>query len=261
MTMYATNTPVTAVSDAGLRKSYDKEAEHYDQRRYLSREGRMFSDLEVTVLRQWLPLDAGRKVLDVPAGTGRLTYALAQTGAHAIGADISGNMLRVAAGKHGEEGDGTVQFTQGSGTHLPFADHTFDAVVSFKFFHLIPNDRKPHFVREMARVLKPGAPLVIEFNSPFYGGVLAAFRYYFQKKHPGGMRMKCLFPDQVSTLFEGLEVTRVQGVKLPLAAALSILIGRRAADALNLWFGRIPGLKYLSYALIVEARKPIARHA
>ena len=247
--------PVTA-HDAALRVGYDREADKYDERRYEAAEGKLFSALELTVLRSWLPLGAGTTILDVPAGTGRLSIALADSGAKVVGADISANMLKVAASKRQGAPQARVHFMQGSGAQLPFADNTFDAVVSFKFFHLIPNERKPAFIREMTRVLKPGAPLVAEFNSPFYGGVLAALRYYLRKKHPGGMRMKCLFPDQVGPLFQGLEVTRSLGVKLPLSSQLAALIGRQRSDAFNLWFGKLPGLKYLAYAIIIEARKP-----
>jgi hypothetical protein len=109
----------------------------------------------------------------------------------------------------------------------------------------------------MTRVLKPGGSLIIEFNSPFYAGVLAAFRYYFRKKVPGGMRKKCLFPDQVAWLFQGLQVTRRCGVKLPLAGALATVLGTKTTEAIDMWFGGLPGLRYLSYAIIVEARKPL----
>jgi ubiquinone/menaquinone biosynthesis C-methylase UbiE len=240
--------------DARLRHAYDKGAAKYDGARYKSAEGRFFSRLELDILRAWLPLSEGHRLLDVPAGTGRLSIDLGRSGATIVGADISANMLKMAAAKRADRGN--VHFMQGSGAELPFADATFDAVISFKFFHLIPNDLKLTFVREMTRVLKPGQPLVIEFNSPFYGVVLAWFRYYFRKKQPGGMRMKCLFPDQIPVLFEGLRVTRVQGVKLPFSGALSRVIGHSATAALNTAVGRLPIVKYLSYAIIIEARKP-----
>ena len=239
-----------------IRAGYDREASQYDARRYESLEGRLFNDLELRILREWLPLGPGTKVLDVPAGTGRLTVALAETGATVIGADISANMLKMAAQKRAAAPDASVHLMQGSGAQLPFADNTFDAVLSFKFFHLIPNHMKRMFVVEMTRVLKPGKPVVFEFNSPFYGGVMAAFRYYFRKKKAGGMRFKCLFPDQIPWLFEGLEVTRKIGVKVPFTGIIARLFGRRFADGLNLWFGKLPGLKYLAYTIIVEARKP-----
>ena len=239
----------------GRTHTYDADALNYDARRYTSVEGRFFSDMEVDLVRSWLSLKPRDRALDMPAGTGRLSFALADRGAVTVGTDISFKMLGVAAGKKGV-GSQHVHFAQGSGLELPFPDNTFDAVTSFKFFHLVPNDRKPAFVREMVRVLKPGKPLIVEFNSPFYGVVLAALRYYFRKKHAGGMRMKCLFPDQVPELFKGLQITRIVGLKLPFSGALSTLIGRRPTQRLNLWFGGLPGLKYLAYAILIEARKP-----
>ena len=248
----------TQHTDTVLRGSYDREAAQYDERRYHSAEGRLFSSLELAVLRDWIPLASAPLVLDMPAGTGRLSWAMAKQGAKVVGADISANMLQRASSKRIENHPGRVYFSQASGIDLPFPDNTFDVVTSFKFFHLIPNERKRLFVREMARVLKPGKSLVVEFNSPFYGGILAGIRYYFRKRHPGGMRMKCLFPDQVPWLFEGLKVTRQQGVKFPLSALAASILGHRASNALNLWFGRLPGVRYLAYAIIIEAKKPTA---
>ncbi len=242
--------------DAWLRKSYDAEAAQYDALRYEASEGRYFNDLEIKILRQWLPLERGRRILDLPAGTGRLSVALADQGALVVGGDVSEGMLRANVAKAKQAGTRTAP-VQASGTTLPFSADTFDAIVSFKFFHLIANDTKLAFTREMARVLKPGGVLIAEFNSPFYGGVLAFLRYYFNKKHPGGMRMKCLFPDQVTALFPGLTVTRTLGVKLPFTGLLDSMIGRSATDSINLWFGRIPGAKYFAYAIMVEARKPL----
>jgi demethylmenaquinone methyltransferase / 2-methoxy-6-polyprenyl-1,4-benzoquinol methylase len=259
--MQSTPAPAGATRPVGLRDAYDREASQYDARRYDSAEGRLFSELEVDILRSWLDLKPGVRVLDVPAGTGRLTFALAQSGATVVGADVSAGMLSVAASKCRDAGVSSAHVTQGDGSRLPFADNTFDAVVSFKFFHLVPNDRKRAFIQDMARVLKPGKPLIVEFNSPYYGVFLAAIRYYFFKKRPGGMRKKCLFPDQVGPLFEGLEVTRRIGVKLPMSAAIASVLGRDRTDRLNLWVGKLPGLRYLTYAVIIEARKPAATSA
>jgi len=245
------------VVDTTVRVDYDSEAFVYDKRRYHSAEGRLFSDLEIDVLRSWLSLRRGDRILDVPSGTGRLSFALAESGATVVGADLSVNMLRVADSKRADE-TGRPHFMQGSGAALPFPSNTFDAVVSFKFFHLIPNDQKKLFIDEMVRVLKPGKSLIVEFNSAFYGGVLAALRYYLRKKHPGGMRMKCLFPDQLSTLFSGLEVRRTRGVKVPFAGAIASILGRGAIERLDRGVGTVPALKYLSYVIIVEVRKPAA---
>lgn len=255
-TRQAGSETVLAGKNESLRGMYDREASRYDARRYDAAEGRLFSALEIDYLLANLELASNSRVLDMPAGTGRLSVALAGSGATVVGADISENMLRVAASKVPAGTGPRPSFVQGSGLQLPFADDTFDAVVCFKFFHLIPNELKPQFMLEFRRVLKPGRKLVVEFNSPFYGVFLATLRYYFRKKKPGGMRMKCLFPDQVQPLFDGFEIVRKQGIKLPLSGALSSILGATATGGLNKWFGSLPGLRYLTYALIIEAVKP-----
>jgi len=249
-----TVSPKSAYS--GLKQMYDRGAARYDEHRYESAEGRFFNDFEGKLLRDWLGLTAESLVLDMPAGTGRLCVSLAETGATVVGVDISTGMLREAAAKRTANNIGRIHLMQGSGANMPFPDDCFDAAVSFKFFHLVPDELKPQIIREMTRVLKPGRPLIVEFNSPYYGGILAFLRYYFRKKHPGGMRKKCIFPDQIPVLFEGLEVTRKQGVKLPFSGALARVFGHNLVGAVNLWFGKIPGLRYLTYAIIIEARKP-----
>jgi ubiquinone/menaquinone biosynthesis C-methylase UbiE len=242
----------------GLQQSYDSNAASYDEQRYHSATGKMFTECETSILRSWLQPGAHTKILDVPAGTGRFSLALAESGASVVALDISANMLSQAAAKRPDGRPLRLQFTQASGLKLPFPDNTFDALISFKFFHLIPNDLKRQFIEEMARVLKPGCPMIVEFNSPYYGGALAWLRYNFRKKHPGGMRMKCLFPDQIPVLFRGLDVSRRRGVQLPFAVALSNVFGRRAIDALSTWIGSTAAVRYLSYVIILEVRKPAA---
>ena len=237
------------------RRAYNVAAADYDQTRYESAEGRFFNAIEIEILRDWLRPGPGVTLLELPAGTGRLAVPLAATGATVVGGDISEGMLRVAHEKKRREGAAHAHFAQVNGLGLPFADNTFDAVTSFKFFHLVPNEIKRDFIREMARVTKVGGKVVIEFNSPFYGGVLAFYRYYFRKRKPGAMREKCLFPDQVPTLFEGLTVRRRLGVKMPFAGALSRVIGHRAVASMNRVVGAIPAVRYLAYAILIEAEK------
>jgi ubiquinone/menaquinone biosynthesis C-methylase UbiE len=257
--MSATSSPSSQAGERAevraSRRAYNIAALDYDAARYESAEGRFFNDFEVEMLRDWLRPATGVKLLELPAGTGRIAIPLAAMGATVVGGDISENMLFVAMEKKRREGAEHAYFTQLNGLGLPFADETFDAVTSFKFFHLVPNELKGAFIQEMSRVTKVGGKLVLEFNSPFYGVVLAFCRYYFRKRKPGGMREKCLFPDQVPALFAGLTIRRRMGVKLPFAGALSRMLGYRAVAAMNRVVGSVPGLRYLTYAILIEAEK------
>ena len=67
------------------RKAYNIAAADYDAMRYDAGEGRFFNELEIEILRDWLRPAAGVKLLELPAGTGRLAVPLAATGATVVG--------------------------------------------------------------------------------------------------------------------------------------------------------------------------------
>ncbi|MBZ0288422.1 MAG: class I SAM-dependent methyltransferase, partial [Anaerolineae bacterium] len=67
-------------------------------------------------------------------------------------------MERLRAKRAGEP----VYLALADATRLPFPDNTFDGAVAVHVFHLIPNWRDA--LREVARVLRPGAPLVHCFS-------------------------------------------------------------------------------------------------
>ncbi|KKW42475.1 MAG: Methyltransferase type 11 [Candidatus Magasanikbacteria bacterium GW2011_GWA2_56_11] len=99
---------------------------------------------------------AGREILDVGAGTGRLALPLALSGARVTALDISAGMLSVLArkdrGKH-------VRTVLGEAEALPFAGETFDAVTAaFVIVHLKDPRR---FFDEAYRVLKNGGLFLI----------------------------------------------------------------------------------------------------
>src|SRR5690348_13545335 len=99
-------TPGTAPAYVSLKKMYEQGAEQYDEQRYESAEGRFFNEWEGALLKSWIRPSPGTKILDMPAGTGRLCVSLAETGATIIGADIAASMLKVAAAKKTAAGSG-----------------------------------------------------------------------------------------------------------------------------------------------------------
>jgi ubiquinone/menaquinone biosynthesis C-methylase UbiE len=243
--------------DRYMKESYTSQAEDYDRVRYTSVEGSYFVDLEVRALRDWISEPESIRLLDIPAGTGRMSIPLAEMGAEVHGVDITEGMIRKAQEKAHRKGLRNVTFRVANGRLLPFQAGTFDVVTSFKFFHLIPNSEKHLFVEEMARVVKPGGRLIVEFNSGLYGVVLAFLRHVLRKR--GRVAQACLFPGRVNGRFEGLIVRRTMGVKLPFTGFLCKVLGTRIVTAINLMAGSAPGLKWLCYCVIVEAEKPLVR--
>lgn len=248
--------PLGSNSASGLEAAYDRQAAEYDAMRYERGEGPFFDQLEGQLLCEALSPRAGIHILDLPTGTGRSALALARAGAHVTAVDISAKMLCQAERKARRESLSSIKFLKASAFELPFEDNRFDAVSSFKFFHLLDEADKQKALSEMRRVLKPGGRLVAEFNSPFYGGVFAFYRYYFRKKRPGQMRKKCLFPGQVGPYFDGMNIVGRIGVKLPFAGAISRVSGQRAMLWLNRGIGRVPVLRQFCYCLLIVAEKP-----
>lgn len=105
-------------------------------------------------------LPAGSAVLDVPCGGGVALRGLRRDqDVRYVAADISPAMLRRTARNAERRGLGQVQFVEADVEHLPFADETFDLVVSFTGLHCFP--RPALAVAECARVLKPGGRIRI----------------------------------------------------------------------------------------------------
>lgn len=98
---------------------------------------------------------AGR-LLEVPVGTGILTMPLYQTlpDADVTCLDYSPDMMAQAREKASHLSLSNVTFGQGDVGALPFADESFDIVLSLNGFHAFPDKQAAY--RETLRVLKPG---------------------------------------------------------------------------------------------------------
>lgn len=103
-----------------------------------------------------LGIPAGSRVLDIATGTGNLAIPAARAGCRVTGVDIAPNLLEQARERAAAEGL-TVQFDEGDAEALPYADASFDAVVTMFGAMFAP---RPELVaQEMARVLRPGGVL------------------------------------------------------------------------------------------------------
>ncbi|MEX1018569.1 MAG: ubiquinone/menaquinone biosynthesis methyltransferase [Litorilinea sp.] len=126
----------------------------------------------------------GGRLLDVGTGTGDLARGAEALGrgVAAVGVDFTYEML--AAGQRPQAG-----FVQGDTLHLPFADNTFDAVVSGFLVRNVVDRRG--VLREHARVTKPGGRVVcLETTPPPRGNLLGPlFQFYFLRVIPwlGGL--------------------------------------------------------------------------
>jgi SAM-dependent methyltransferase len=105
-----------------------------------------------------LAIPAGSRVLDVACGTGNLAVPLARSGCIVTGLDIAPNLLEQARDRAKSEGL-NITFDEDDAEQLPYADGSFDAVVSM--FGAMFAPRPEVVAAEMARVLKPGGLLAM----------------------------------------------------------------------------------------------------
>lgn len=129
---------------------------------------------------------AGSTILDLCGGTGDLSVLVARaddTGM-VICCDFSHGMLERATLKFREKGlTASCSVLEADGLELPFPDDSMDgATVGFgvRNFHDLGRG-----LREISRVLRPGAKLVIlEFSTPTAPGLAGLYRLYVERILP-----------------------------------------------------------------------------
>ena len=103
-------------------------------------------------------IERGHRVLDLGCGTATLTLLLQQKhpGAQVVGLDGDPKVLEIARGKAARAGIPIV-LDRGMAFELPYADGCFHRVLSSLLFHHLTQENKLRALREVFRVLRPGA--------------------------------------------------------------------------------------------------------
>jgi SAM-dependent methyltransferase len=104
--------------------------------------------------------DVSGLVLDVACGTATYGRRLASNSRIIYGVDISLGMLRRGMNYLAKEGISGVQLARASVDQLPFRDGQFDGVICSGSLHLFPDTTASLY--EIARTMKPGAPLSVQ---------------------------------------------------------------------------------------------------
>lgn len=151
-----------AASDLEAKHWYDTNAEVYDENLHLTFD--TFRENEDLVRRQLverLALQHDHCVLELGAGSGRDSILIADRlgpQGRLYMQDLSLAILRLSFPKMAQK-DVPTEFHVGNACNLPFTDHVFDAV--FHFGGLNTFSDIPGFFREINRVAKPGAKIVV----------------------------------------------------------------------------------------------------
>jgi SAM-dependent methyltransferase len=105
----------------------------------------------------WLLPDGARDVLDLGAGTGKLTTRLVERGLDVVAVDPIPEMLEMLSASLPE-----TPALLGTAEEIPLPDDSVDAVLVAQAWHWFDPDRA---VKEVARVLRPGGRLGLVWNN------------------------------------------------------------------------------------------------
>jgi SAM-dependent methyltransferase len=170
---------------------------------WYSRVGKLRQRDHLLNLHAW---SGAEHVLDVGCGRGLLLLAAAERATHgkAVGVDIwsnvdlSGNRPEVTRENARRSGVAErVEVQDADAQRLPFADASFDVVVSSLVLHNIPSRAgRQQAVREIARVLKPGGRVAILDlrHTGDYVRVLREGGLSDARRSPAGLFLTWLFP-------------------------------------------------------------------
>ena len=130
-----------------------------------------------------LKLDENSLVLDAGSGTGILTLGFQSAGfrpRQTVALDLSFNSLKISREqfeKDEKTDEKNISAVQGNVLQIPFADETFDLVLTCGVLEYVPLDEG---LKEMARVLKSGAKLVLIPVKPSLVGSVLEILYKFK---------------------------------------------------------------------------------
>jgi ubiquinone/menaquinone biosynthesis C-methylase UbiE len=228
---------------------YDRFAATYERERHLGYH-RLIDELELGLIRRY---GAGRDVLEAGCGTGLLLREAAKVARRSVGLDLSRGMLGPARARG-------LEVLQGSLTHLPLPDACVDLVYSMKVLPHIPPIREA--LAELARVVRPGGHLLLEFYNPY------SFRYLVKRLGGPASIAAGTTDHDVFTRYDtvasagaylpsGVELVDVRGVRVltPASTVFKVpLLGALFARAEHLVCD-VPLLRNLGGFLILVARK------
>lgn len=105
---------------------------------------------------------AKAELLDVGCGVANAHKQLTERVGAIAGIDVSAASIAVA-----RQRNPGIRYEVFDGTHLPFAERSFDAAFAINVFHHVPVAQRPALVADVRRVLRPEGLFAIFEHNPF----------------------------------------------------------------------------------------------
>ena len=159
-----------------LEKYYNKFNE---EKRLNSRHGQVEFRVSMKYIHEYIPRDKAKeeiKILDIGAGTGKYSIALANEGYQVTAVELVKYNLGILKSK-----GSSVRAMQGNALNLKkLADNTFDVTLLFgPMYHLFETEEKQKALLEAKRVTKNGGVILVAYCMNEYG----VLTYAFKEKH------------------------------------------------------------------------------
>ena len=132
----------------------------------------------ITFLVDRLALQPGRRVVDLAAGTGKLTRLLVPSGASVIAVEPVAGMRDELMRQVPE-----IEAVDGTAESMPMADGSADAMTAAQAFHWFDGSRA---LPEIHRVLRPGGELAVVYNRRSTDDPLTAAIGHIPDRYRGG---------------------------------------------------------------------------
>lgn len=151
--------------------AYDARAADYIE---LAGDVAQLADADRAEILRWADATTGR-ILDAGCGPGQWTGFLHAAGRDVLGIDLSEQFIAHARAQHPE-----LEFVHGSFAELPVSDASLGGILAWYSLIHTPPEQLPAVFAEFARVLAPGASILIgffegELREPFAHAITTAY--------------------------------------------------------------------------------------
>jgi ubiquinone/menaquinone biosynthesis C-methylase UbiE len=212
------------------------------------------------VLDRYLPAGGdGRRLLDAGCGSGHALLTYIRRGFDGVGLDAAAGMVERARAL-----DPTLDVRLGDVEQLPFADESFDHLLSIEVIRYLADPRRA--LREFRRVLRPGGLALVTAMPPLTLTGYSVINHLTSRRQIRGFSRVRQFFHSVGTLesmfrecgFDTVEVTAVfwgPFVNLERLAPQTLPRLLRAWEPWDDRLSHLSGLRNFSNHLVVAARR------